>query len=312
MFEKGRGTDINIDQAFDWYHKSAKQRYAKAQFKMGYMHYKGIGVERNVDKAYRHLKKPADKGYARAQFYLGKLYAGGEGVIKDPKKALIWYSRASLGGYAPADHELATIKKIIANIEKSDIAKKFVKKSGLLLKKNKSKSRKNKKVKIVAVKQKPSPLDLVIKDILKGVWVYRKRPSEFLPSQLTKCEKTSKTIMECLSRKLMRNNGTADIIYITKALLYDIDQSGEFKVAYRNNVTDVIVHEIVYDEDDEDDEDVDNSEGDEEEERSEPPKTIIKKGWQDTEHQLVCKINELGTIDCIKNKTRKLVYTSKI
>ncbi len=120
MLEKGRGTQKNIKQAFDWYAKAANQRYTRAQFKVGYLYYKGLGVKKNPSKAFEYFKKPADKGNVRAQYYLGKLYANGQGVSKDQKKALIWYSRASTGGFAPAEDALEQIKKVLAEEEQME------------------------------------------------------------------------------------------------------------------------------------------------------------------------------------------------
>ena len=104
--------------------------------------------------------------------------------------------------------------------------------------------------------------------------------------------------MECLSGKLKRNIGAADITYITKAILFEIKESGEFKVAYRNNILEINKHKQVV------------AEADEEGENK-PQKITVKKGWQETEHQLECKI-ENKSIGCVKNKIRKLKFTSKL
>jgi len=107
MFEKGRGTPMNLKQALTWYSKAAKQYHMKSRYRLGYLHFHGIGVPVNKTKAYTYLKIPAQNGDVRAQYYLGRLYATGQGVEKDAAKALSWYRRSSSGGYYLADKILA-------------------------------------------------------------------------------------------------------------------------------------------------------------------------------------------------------------
>jgi len=310
MFEKGRGTQKNIKQAFGWYEKAANQRYTRAQFKVAYLYYKGMGVKKSSNKAFKNFKTPASKGNVRAQYYLGKLYAKGHGVGKDQEKALIWYSRASTGGFGPAVDALEQIKRVLAEEEQyGEIRSRSVVKK----KKVTSKSKKaNANTTIARIKQKkvttkanPKKVKVIRytaiqRKILNGGWKKGSRPAEFLPSKKTNCKKTSRTIMECLSGKLKRNIGTANITYITKAVLYDIKDSGDFKIAYRNKITKIDrIRQTVYD--DEDEEGI-----------SSPIKLTVKKGWQETEHQLDCKIKSKSTIQCLKNKVRKLKFKNEL
>ncbi len=316
MFEKGRGTQKNIKQAFGWYAKAADQRYTRAQFKVGYLYYKGLGVRKSSSKAYKHLKKPADKGNVRAQYYLGKLYANGQGVSKNQEKALIWYSRASTGGFGPAEDALEKIKKVLAKQEQMEdsrpeavttkVESKKIKPTKLAAKsikatpENIAKTGLNKKVRKVKLKKvKTTKLAVVTKNILSGGWIKGRKPAEFLPSTITHCKKTSRSIMECLSETLKRNIGVANITYITKAVLFEIEDSGEFKIAYRNKILKIDKIQQIVDEDDEEGE-------------SKPRKITVKKGWQETEHQLECKIEQKRSIGCVKNKVRKLKFKSEL
>jgi len=308
MFEKGRGTQRNIKQAFGWYEKAANQRYTRAQFKVAYLYYKGMGVKRSSNKAFKHFKKPASKGNVRAQYYLGKLYAKGQGVGKDQEKALIWYSRASTGGFGPAVDALKQIKRVLAEedqygeirsrsvVKKKKVARKKATANTTIARikpKKVAKKAQSKKVKIIRY-------TAIQKKILNGGWKKGRRPAEFLPSKKTNCKKTSRTIMECLSGKLKRNIGTANITYITKAVLYEIKDSGDFKIAYRNKITKIERIRQTIDDDD-----------DEEGIRT-PIKLTVKKGWQETEHQLECKIKSKSSIQCLKNKVRKLKFKNEL
>lgn len=313
MYEKGRGTEKDINQAFDWYQRASKQNYVKAQYKLGYMYYKGMGVEKNSDKAYQLLQKPAKKGNVRAQFYLGKLYDKGQGVKKDSEKALLWYSRSSLGGYTPAEKALAEVKahlkamdapkfssvpvkaekKKTKKASKKSAAKKSEKKPVKTAKKSKSKPVKAKTVKV-------SKRNALSGKIMNGSWLSRKKPAEFLPSKITKCERQSSTVVECVSNELKRNIGVANITYITKAIIYEMEKSGDFKVAYRNNILKIKKIEQVPGLSDDEEGDVVEQ------------KITVKKGWQETEHQLECKVKDKSNINCVKNKTRKMKFKSKV
>jgi len=298
MFEKGRGTRKDIKEAVSWYEKASAQKHLKAQYKLGYLYYKGLGVQQNVDKAYELFVNPAGKGDVRAQYYLGKLYDTGQGVTKDPEKALLWYSRSSLGGYAHAEEALQKVKVYLASLETAS-------KSNI-----KSNTTKSDAPSATAVAEKAqsdpdevattqlAKMDSLSVKILDGDWTRRQKPAEFLPSKITSCKQQSSTIVECVSGKLHRNIGNADITYITKAILFEMKKSGEFKVAYRNNV--LKVDKIVQ---------VDDEEGSDEGDNI-PQKVTVKKGWQETEHELDCKINDMSAIDCVKNKTRKLKFNS--
>jgi len=301
MFEKGRGTPKDPSQAFTWYKKAAKQRHIKAEYKLGYFYYKGLSVSKNADKAFKHFKKPANKGNVRAQYYLGKLYETGQGISKDKEKALIWYSRASLAGYPLAETALEKIKKVLAthnNDESKKSASAKKQKKSVIAKATKTNQSK-KKNKPSVKKVKATKLNTLARKILNGGWNKRKKPAEFLPSSITNCKKTSNTVMECLSGKLKRNIGAADITYITKAILFELKSNGEFKIAYRNNVLKIKKHIQIIDEEDEEGE-------------NKPQKITVKKGWQETEHQLECKIENKESIGCVKNKIRKLKFKSKL
>jgi len=305
MYAKGRGTQKSVKEAFSWYEKAANQRYTRAQFKVGYHYYKGLGVKKSSRKAFKHFKKPADKGNVRAQYYLGKLYAKGHGVNQDQEKALIWFSRASTGGFGPAEDALERVKKELAIEERMEesrieIAMKKAERKrsnskNIVAKNNPAKTIKKAKSKRVRL----TKLSAVQRKILNGGWAKGRRPAEFLPSTKTNCKRTSRTIMECLSGKLKRNIGTANLTYITKAVIFEIKNSGEFKIAYRNKILKIDRIAQIVDEDDEEGE-------------SKPVRITVKKGWQETEHQLQCVIENKKSIGCVKNRVRKLLFKSEL
>jgi hypothetical protein len=131
----------------------------------------------------------------------------------------------------------------------------------------------------------------VKKLLLAGGWAKQNKPAEYLPSKFTQCKDRGKTI-ECVSKEIKRNIGMADIIYTTKAIVYSIqDTSGDFKVSYRNNVTNIQVTDSQFLE----------SGG----------KVPVELGWQDAEHKLVCNVENSSQLTCKKNKLRTVTFNRK-
>lgn len=280
MYEKGNGVAKNTEKAFEWYLKAAKQNHDKAAFEVGFAYLRGVGVSKNYDKALKWLNTSAEFNNVRAYYFLGSMYEKGKGVPEDLDKALRWYTRASKGGYAVAEERVievrAAIKKEDAQARAARIERERRLRQARLAKSSRAapKSRKTD----------------VKKLLMAGDWNKRNKPAEYLPSKYTQCKDKGKTI-ECVSQEVKRNIGMADISYTTKAILYSLDDTGNFKVSYRNNVTDIKVTDKEFTE----------SGG----------KVPVKLGWQDAEHKLVCNFNSNKELSCKKNKLRSITFNRK-
>lgn len=213
MYEKGKGAETNMKEAFKWYVKAAGSGDKKASYKVGLFYYEGIAVSKDYKKARTWLTKSADKKYVRAEYYLGEIYEYGRGVSSNYDTALKWYKRALAGGYGIASEGITRVAA--AQTGSKNAAKKPKKKTPPTVKNNTGAQ--------------------TIKLILKGGWKKRKRPVEYLPSSVTDCKRTGNNL-ECESSLLKRNIGMADISYTTKAIIFSFKSGGRFKVSYRNNV----------------------------------------------------------------------------
>ena len=269
MYEKGKGTEPDSQNAFKWYVKAAGKGNKKAAYKVGLFYYKGNAVSKDYKKSRTWFIKSADKHYARAEFYLGEIYEKGRGVSRNYTTALKWYKRALAGGYGTAE---AGIKRVAS--AQSSRSKKI---SSI------RKSTRNAPPSITG-----SSAEQTIKTLLKGGWKKRKRPVEYLPSSVNNCKRTGENL-ECNSDLLKRNIGMADISYTTKAIIFSFKSDGRFKVSYRNNVKSIKVT----------DEEFAESGG----------TVPVKLGWQDAEHKLKCQLESSKKITCTKNKTRKITLT---
>jgi hypothetical protein len=278
MYERGRGVNKDMSMAFQWYLKSAEQGNTKGAFRAGLCYLKGEGVEKNLDEALKWMQNSADKSYERANYYLGVMYEKGEGVQVNLTRALTYYKKAYSSGYAPANERIAEVKKAIEEEDRVRIAR-------VEAEARKQIARQESQSRVRKVNTRPS---LTTKEVLmKGGWQKNKRPAEFLPSKISNCKESGINI-ECLSDKVKRNVGSADITYITKAIIYSLDDNGKFKISYRNNVTDI--------------KKLDSSSG---------VKIPVKEGWQDADHILECEVQSNDTVSCTKDKIRKLEFTRK-
>ena len=132
--------------------------------------------------------------------------------------------------------------------------------------------------------------------LLNGTWMsLSKTPAEYLPSKITACHKTSDAVIECLSEELQRNVAGTEIVYQTKAIVYAMKKDGDFKIAYRNNVTKILSAK----------------EGGEEQPSGTGDAAGIKLGWQETEHRMECKVDPEQNVNCVKNKTQKITLKNQ-
>lgn len=284
MYNRGRGTAKNPIQAFEWYLKAANQGNTKAAYKIGYAYLVGKGVPADFTKAMSWLTIASNKGYERAHYYLGEIYELGKGVDVDLKTALTWYEKASGGGFDPATKRIQRVEEAMAEkakpveVEESPVAR--------IDRKQISKTPEP-KVNAQKVSMK-SPVASTKEKLLVGGWKKQNKPSEFLPSKITNCVTTGISI-ECESTKQTRSIGVADINYTTKAILFGIKPTGEFKISYRNNVVAVDITDPEFAES--------------------GAEVSVKTGWQDAKHTLTCEILNDKSITCKKDKIRTIKFS---
>jgi len=277
MLERGRGTTRDTKAALDWYKKAADAGHTKSAYKLGYHYLKGNGIAKDFEEAYRWLKFASDKGYERAHFYLGEMMELGNGIDTDLDGALRMYEKAANAGFRPANARVARVKE--AKSERSRIASRRIRRRESAAQARLSKNRKTTHVSM----KSPPPTTREL--ILEGGWKKRDKPTEYLPSDATKCKSTGRTI-ECESKPQKRNIGVADIKYTTKAVLFAIKPTRTFKVSYRNRVLDVTITDPEFAES--------------------GAQVPVKKGWQDAEHSLLCEFKSDDELKCNKNKSRNI------
>jgi len=281
MYERGRGTARDEKTAVTWFQKAADNGHVKSAYKLGYAFLKGRGTEKNFEEAYRWLKFASDKGYERAHFYLAEMMELGDGIDVDLNGALAMYEKAAKAGFRPAQERVDRVKQAQVARQRASVRSRQVRETR---REAQAKAQLSKDKEVTKVSMK-SPPPTTRELILQGGWKKRNKPTEYLPSDVTNCKSTGRTI-ECESKPQKRNIGVADVEYTTKAVLFAIKPTGSFKVSYRNRVLDVQITDPEFAES--------------------GAQVPVKKGWQDAEHSLKCEFNGEDELKCNKNKARNI------
>ena len=95
-------TSVDLEEAFAWYEKAARQGHVQACQIIGLMYQQGNGVARNTEKAKQWYQYAADRGLRESQYALGVLYAEGAGVPRDEALGMFWLRRSDAQKFPPA------------------------------------------------------------------------------------------------------------------------------------------------------------------------------------------------------------------
>ena len=93
-YHRGRGVEVNMDTAIDYYKKGAELEYPPCVHNLGSVYMSGEGIRKNTKKGLGLIKAAAEKGYAPAMKDLGLCYQLGNGCEEDLNTALEWYEKA--------------------------------------------------------------------------------------------------------------------------------------------------------------------------------------------------------------------------
>ena len=102
MYQTGKGLEKNLNKAFVWYMKAAKQDHSIAKNNLGVMLENGWGTQKNLSRAAYWYQEAADMGYSYGQYNYGKMLLDGAGTDKNQKEAAYWLDLAALQGVADA------------------------------------------------------------------------------------------------------------------------------------------------------------------------------------------------------------------
>jgi len=266
LYERGRGADLNLTLAAEWFEKAAKAGSADAKSRLGMMYFEGRGVKQNYNKSLRLLNAAVKSNVPSAQHQLASMYELGTGVAQNLKKAIYWYSQAEKNGYYLAEGKLARLQKLLNSGGMGGII-----------------NRTPPKPYSVSTKRRPSAL---MQTITNGQWSKRKKAVGYLPSNITNCVNNARNSLHCISTSQERSTGSEIITYNTESNI-KIDSKKSFTVIYANNVLNVTALAV---------EDGDGN-------LIEQTPSRIKKGKQGRKRKLVCQYKNDHVISCSKNSS---------
>ncbi|MBI3563316.1 MAG: sel1 repeat family protein [Gammaproteobacteria bacterium] len=294
MYERGRGTEQDVNKAADWYKKASENGQYEAKARLGILYLEGNGVDRNPAKALDLLASSAEAGVATAQFYLATMYENGEGVAADDQKALNLYKAAANGGYYQA-------KARIAALATKPVPRKPVPRPRAVPKPAPAvTATKSDDAPVVMASAAPpaattkteKPGEVLLSTILAGRWVGQNgEPAGFLPSKTTLCDREGELGLKCVSGEQWRNTGALVISYVLEASLSGFNASDQFNVQYVNNVLGT--------------KDAKKKPGDDQAALS----FGVKTGKQATVHKLNCELEEENKLVCVKDRITTITFT---
>jgi len=106
MYEKGDDLQRSYSEAAKWYRKAADLS-PQAAVSLASMLIDGRGGPQDYGQAMNICRSAAKQRYAPAQYCVGYLYQHGMGTQTDPKEAAKWFGEASKGGHHQAMLDLA-------------------------------------------------------------------------------------------------------------------------------------------------------------------------------------------------------------
>jgi len=109
MYEKGLGTDVNVQEAIRWYKTAADNGDGHAAYHLGHIYQDGQIAEQDFSAALKWFEKAADLGNKYAWYSLGCLYCDGKGIRQNFTKAAEWFQKAVDSGNPQAAYELAKL-----------------------------------------------------------------------------------------------------------------------------------------------------------------------------------------------------------
>lgn len=107
MYSNGKGVKQDLNEAFNWYKKSADQNNVWGLYNLAEEYFSGKTVKKDFVKAFELFKKSAEQENPPAQNRLANMYYSGEGIQQDYNQAAYWYEKSANSGFNWAQKNLA-------------------------------------------------------------------------------------------------------------------------------------------------------------------------------------------------------------
>jgi uncharacterized protein len=121
MYEDGDGVAKNMDEAIQWYTKSADLGYKEAQYTLASLVFQRQTQSISYPQAVTYYEQAAKQGHVKSQLNLGMLYLRGDVIAQDMPAAVHWLSEAASNNNSEAQGYLADLYQQGAGVEQSTV-----------------------------------------------------------------------------------------------------------------------------------------------------------------------------------------------
>jgi TPR repeat protein len=109
MYHDGDGVQQNIEEAVNWYKKSAQLNYKEAQYILASLVFNREIQSVSYADAVQYYQQAAELGHVKSQLNLGMLYYRGDVITQDLNASFKWLSLAASNNNSEAQGYLANL-----------------------------------------------------------------------------------------------------------------------------------------------------------------------------------------------------------
>ncbi|MFO8024543.1 hypothetical protein [Thiohalophilus sp.] len=286
-YEEGRGTQVDINKALEWYRKAAEQQHGAAQYKLGVMHENGMGMEADLKQAMEYYRQAAENGNTLASERLNKA-----ALARTEEAEAVKKRRNAAIKEEQRKREQAEKQRRAEEQKRKQAAAAARAREAALRKQREQKARASSKQQkqAAATSSKPAATRRVtIPDlaelVLNNQWQREAQPADFLPSASTHCLSASDAEVVCFSSEKQRVINGMRVTYTTKATLTGFNADGSFQVRYNYNAVKL---------------DQAGSRG----VQADPHGLKLEQGWQEPQLTARCQASDRTNLYCRRDNVR--------
>lgn len=276
-YENGRGTEKDMEKAYYWYEKAAKQNYPLAVVKLEERRNQQEKSEQALEKKPRvTASAPAAENQVEKPA-VEKPLPGHKQRVAKPKPKL---AKAPSTPVPPPPVQVRKPEPPAPIARQEEIKQEAKPATPVVV------------VKAPVIEEPPAPALNVIQTLLAGKWKHNQQQTEFLPSSRAACLQSSGTEVVCFSQELTRNIDHAGLTYSVKSVITGTDnKQARFTLRYIYNVVHVA------------DKPYSQPDG----MPSEANDMVVKTGWQEPGITMDCHLRDEHSLSCTR-ADRKLTY----
>ena len=121
MYQQGDGVSRNMDEAVNWYSKSADLGYKEAQYTLAALVFQRQIQSISYPQAVTYYEQAAKQGHVKSQLNLGMLYFRGDVIAQDLPAAVYWLTLAASNHNSEAQGYLAQLYQQGAGVEQDPV-----------------------------------------------------------------------------------------------------------------------------------------------------------------------------------------------